>query len=288
MKYLNESTIQGIAWHIKQISSNKIIVISGAGLSVPAGIPDFRSTDVGLYHVPFDDDCYFRDVFSRSYFLRRPQPLYALLRHILLQTYRPTLSHCFIALLENKNLLLRNYSLNMDCLEKEAGVSDSKFVPINGTFFDFSCSKCNEVYDSEWTSERISAGRMPQCKRCGGWIMAQLTFSGDPLPALFYQRAGEDFPECELLIILGTTLSSEPVASILGGFDENFPRLFLNDTEPYDFSGFNFYATEQIKDVLWIGDCDMACMKLAELLGWAEELRMLANIPNLRQISQNM
>ncbi|UYV66947.1 SIRT1 [Cordylochernes scorpioides] len=105
--------------------SRKIIVLTGAGVSVSCGIPDFRSPN-GIYSRLQKDYPDLPDpqaMFDIHYFHRDPRPFFKFAREIYPGQFKPSLSHKFIKLLEDKGKLLRNYTQNIDTLEHEAGIS---------------------------------------------------------------------------------------------------------------------------------------------------------------------
>jgi NAD-dependent histone deacetylase SIR2 len=114
-----------------QADTNK----TGAGISTSAGIPDFRSPDTGLYanlarlNLPFAEA-----VFDISYFRNNPLPFYTLAQELYPGKYRPTITHSFINLLHKKGLLLKLFTQNIDCLEREAGVPGDLIVEAHGSF----------------------------------------------------------------------------------------------------------------------------------------------------------
>jgi hypothetical protein len=106
------------AW-IEAGHMSRIIVVAGAGLSVAAGIPDFRTPGTGLYdnlqkyNLPYPEA-----VFDLDFFAKHPQPFVQLARELWPGlVFRPTLTHSFLTLLHQKGLLLRCYTQNIDGLE---------------------------------------------------------------------------------------------------------------------------------------------------------------------------
>jgi NAD-dependent histone deacetylase SIR2 len=108
---------------------------TGAGISTSAGIPDFRSPETGLYanlarlNLPYAEA-----VFDIAYFRNRPEPFYTLARELYPGKYRPTITHSFITLLHKKGLLLKLFTQNIDCLEREAGVPGDLIIEAHGSF----------------------------------------------------------------------------------------------------------------------------------------------------------
>jgi NAD-dependent deacetylase sirtuin 1 len=111
-------------------NANKIVVLTGAGISVSCGIPDFRSENglynrLGEYNLP-NPQC----MFDKAFFKDNPKPFFHFAREIFPgpegSPYTPSMSHYFIAELEKRGKLLRNYTQNIDSLELKAGMSREK------------------------------------------------------------------------------------------------------------------------------------------------------------------
>src|SRR6201996_4554824 len=104
---LESRTVKALARHIKDGKARAVVVMTGAGISTSAGIPDFRSPETGLYanlarlNLPFSEA-----VFDISYFRMHPEPFYALAHELYPGNFRPTITHSFIALLHDKGMLL--------------------------------------------------------------------------------------------------------------------------------------------------------------------------------------
>ncbi|XP_014273705.1 NAD-dependent deacetylase sir2A [Halyomorpha halys] len=273
---IKESTLAEIVFYLREIENSRIVVISGARISLPLDIPDFRSHDVGLYHAPFENECYYCDAFNKNYFLQDPAPLYKITASVLKNDYEPTLSHYFIALLEHKNLLLKNYTLNMDDVENLAGIT--RYTQIYGNLYSFVCINCRKEFSFEWTKVRLDEKKIPQCTNCASLIKPNILLYGEELPTDIYEEFEEDMKECKLLIVLGSTLSDEPLATVLRGVDFKFPRIFINDVHPYNFSDFHFYCEHDHSDVIWLGNIDSTCKKLVKLLGWEQELQEVSGM----------
>ena len=122
-------------------NSSKVIVLVGAGVSVSAGIPDFRSPGTGLYSqlskykLPSPEA-----IFEIGYFKQNPEPFRKLAIEMWANgKYKPTLGHYFIKLLDDKKKLLRCYTQNIDSLESMTGLSKEKIVAAHGNFDSAQC-----------------------------------------------------------------------------------------------------------------------------------------------------
>jgi NAD-dependent SIR2 family protein deacetylase len=124
-------------------TARKIIVVSGAGISVSTGIPDFRSRD-GLYNTL---DCAKIGIpsaellFDMGFFEIDPAPFYRFAPALLpAQHIRPSPCHRFLALLQSRKQLLRNYTQNVDGLERRAGVTQAALMECHGSMATFKCT----------------------------------------------------------------------------------------------------------------------------------------------------
>jgi hypothetical protein len=148
-------SIGGFTWAtlLDQIEKDKfknIIILTGAGISTSAGIPDFRTKGTGLYDNLQEYNLpYAEAVFDISYFRSKPQAFYTLAKEIMPGKYAPTLTHHFIKFLDDKGILLRCYTQNIDGLERLAGLNEDKLVEAHGTFATSKCIKCHYKVESD-------------------------------------------------------------------------------------------------------------------------------------------
>jgi NAD-dependent deacetylase sirtuin 2 len=137
---LKDNSIHSFIEYIKKEKCQNIIVMTGAGISTSAGIPDFRTPGTGLYdnlqkyQLPYPEA-----IFDISYFMRKPEPFFELSRELFPGLYKPTPCHHFIKLLQDQNVLLRNYTQNIDMLERLAKVEDRFLVEAHGSFHKARC-----------------------------------------------------------------------------------------------------------------------------------------------------
>ncbi|XP_044264895.1 NAD-dependent protein deacetylase sirtuin-2 isoform X2 [Tribolium madens] len=288
IKILDNVSVDGIVDYIKKKNCKNIITMAGAGISTSAGIPDFRSPGSGLYdnlqkyNLPHP-----QAIFELDFFHKNPKPFFTLAKELYPGSFKPTISHYFIKLLIEKDLLLRHYTQNIDTLERIAGIPEEKVVEAHGTFYTGHCLECRKEFKLEWMKERIFKDEVPECesKNCKGVVKPDIVFFGEALPEKFYGLIETDFKKCDLLIILGSSLVVQPFASLADRVPNTCPRLLINREKVNNSSGikalfgfgsgFDFDGKNNTRDVAWIGDCDEGCQLLADKLGWGDELKKL-------------
>lgn len=260
-----------------------IIVLAGAGISTSAGIPDFRSPKTGLY----DNLARFSlesptDVFDINFFRTNPQPFYSLAPELYPGRYAPTISHAFVALLARKGLLAMLFTQNIDGLEKAAGVPPDLVVEAHGSFDSQRCVDCAQEFPAADMRVHVAASRVPRCGKCGGLVKPDIVFFGEQLPERFFRAREAHLPDLEgvpipevlggprarqVVIVMGTSLSVPPFCELPVRAADGVPRVLFNREVVGDFG-------ERADDVVELGDCDSGVRKLAEMLGWGEELEV--------------
>ncbi|KAM9439353.1 NAD-dependent protein deacetylase sirtuin-2 [Clarias gariepinus] len=287
-KVLDELSLAGVARYIQSGKCKNVICMVGAGISTSAGIPDFRSPGTGLYsnlqkyNLPYPEA-----IFQIDYFKKHPEPFFALARELYPGQFKPTVCHYFIRMLKDKGLLRRCYSQNIDTLERVAGLEGEDLIEAHGTFHTSHCVSflCRKEYTMEWMKEKIFAEDIPKCESCDSLVKPDIVFFGENLPARFFGSIKKDFPQCDLLIIMGTSLQVQPFASLVSRVPNSCPRLLINMEKagqsdfPMGLLGFgggmDFDSDKAYRDVAHLSTCDDGCLALAELLGWKAELEEL-------------
>ncbi|KAL2787290.1 DHS-like NAD/FAD-binding domain-containing protein [Aspergillus keveii] len=265
---LEARTVDAVAKYVKEKHVRRIVVMVGAGISTSAGIPDFRSPDTGIYsnlvHLDLPDP---EAVFDISFFRQNPKPFYALARELAPGQYRPTIAHTFVKLLYDKGLLLKHFTQNIDCLERLAGVPGELIVEAHGSFATQRCIDCKSEYPEELMKDAIAKGEVPYCSVCRGLVKPDIVFFGEALPESFFDN--RTLPEeADLCIVMGTSLSVQPFASLPSFCKDGTPRVLINRERVGGMGS-------RPDDVLILGDCDDGVRKLARALGWEEELERL-------------
>jgi len=277
--------LAGIEAYIRQAAVKNVIVMCGAGISTSAGIPDFRSPE-GLYATLNQKYPMLNrpeDMFSLEYFNKDPWPFYDLCREMWPGNFRPTPCHVFIRLLQEKGLLLRCYSQNIDSMETLAGIHSEKLVLAHGNFDSAHVAGSGvEMSVVELKAAMKGSGRtqlLALRDKHGGFCKPSIVFFGEAMPSRFSLRE-EDFPKCDLLIVMGTSLKVPPFCNLLADVPLHVPRLLLNhdvvgaEGPSGPEGGFRF-EDGCYRDVHHKASIDDACWELADRLGWSSEMKGL-------------
>ena len=253
-------TLEEITGKIQNREIKNIIAMCGAGISTSAGIPDFRSPSTGLYfklrkyNLPYPEA-----IFTYDYFKKDPTPFYHLVRELFPDKLTPTPTHRLLTLLHEKGttkidlhrflihilgLLKRIYTQNIDALEHIAGVPEDKIIEAHGTFHRSYCTRCKKQYSLAWLKERVfqhdNDVNVPKCEDCENVVRPDIVFFGESLPRRYFQTIKSDFSDCDLLIIIGTSLTVTPFANLIHETKPNVPRMYLNLSKPGEAG--NFWA----------------------------------------------
>uniref|UniRef100_A0A5S6QWN9 Deacetylase sirtuin-type domain-containing protein n=1 Tax=Trichuris muris TaxID=70415 RepID=A0A5S6QWN9_TRIMR len=254
------STIGDVVNLIRQ--SKRVMVLTGAGVSVSCGIPDFRSKG-GLYemlHNKFPEVTDPQTIFDIKYFRYNPKPFFVFAKEIYPDLFTPSLTHRFIKILELQGKLLRNYTQNIDSLENAAGIE--RVVYCHGSFTTASCTVCKFKVGIEKIKPDILEGQVPTCPQCGtqakkSIMKPDVVFFGEDLPSAFHSNLSKDQFEVDLLLVIGSSLKVGPVNAIPGMLRSDVPQVLIN-REPLPHYTF---------DVELLGNCDDIFNELALRLG---------------------
>ncbi|KAG6902620.1 hypothetical protein C0995_014226 [Termitomyces sp. Mi166 len=267
--------IEKLAEYIKSDKCKNVVLMLGAGVSTSAGIPDFRSPKTGLYsnlarlNLPRPEA-----VFEIRFFRSNPVPFYTLAAELYPSSFRPTPTHSFIKLLSMHNLLHMCFTQNIDTLERRAGVPTDKIVEAHGSFATQRCIDCRTPFDDDEMRDIVLGERtpgeevrIPKCKRekCGGLVKPDIVFFGESLPDRFIKTIPA-IGDADLLLIIGTSLTVHPFASLAGMADRKTCQRVLINLERVGDIG------RRPEDVVLLGECDTIIRELCVALGWEEEL----------------
>ena len=295
-------TLENLAFKLARGDFQNVIVMAGAGISVSAGIPDFRSKGKGLYDIVRKEQqenglSRPEDMFSIDFFKGANQGLAFAKRakHVMPnKKYKPTLTHHFLKLLfetkqktatsascvgtpemsngrSARSILKRVYTQNIDTLEKQVGIPEETLVNAHGSFANAHCIEAGckkQMLLPKWR-ESIDKGEAPRCEKCNGLVKPDIVFFGENLPQRFGDLMKMDFAEgtVDLVIVLGTSLAVAPFNSLLDRVPLDVPRVLIN-MEPVGTAdklrgGFWFHEPQNnYRDLLLQGPCDDVVLSL--------------------------
>ena len=272
-------SVKSLAHKLADSEYSKIVVLVGAGASCSAGIPDFRTPGTGLYdklgkyNLPVPEAIFDLDYYTKV----TPLPFVDLCQDIWPGQEdgpKPTPTHHFLKLLEEKQLLHRIYTQNIDGLEALAGISTDRLVECHGHFRSSSCTNCKTTIPIEECQKTIvEEGMPPKCPRCGSLVKPDIVFFGEEMPSRFMELIDKDVEDCDLLLVFGTSLLVMPVAGIPSWVGKDCPRILFN-REPA--GGIGSGISKHLRQDLFLqGDCDDSVKSLCDLTGWKRDLEAL-------------
>ena len=194
------------------ISSEKIVVFTGAGVSTESGIPDFRSPG-GIWD-RFDPDDFTYQKFISDASARRKQ-WQMLWKERLAETVTPNPAHYGIADLDKIGKLDCVITQNVDSLHQAAGVPDDKVFELHGSMRRVVCLQCGRKCSMAEIKQRLDAGEeVPDCEACHGILKPDIVLFGEALPDEVFSEAALHAESCDLFLVVGSSLVVYPAAQI--------------------------------------------------------------------------
>lgn len=187
--------------------AERIGVLTGAGISTNAGIPDFRGPR-GLYVTRQYDP---EKVFDIHYFRRDAKPFYDFARDFigLEERIKPTPAHYFLAELENAGKLKGVVTQNIDSLHQRAG--SRNVYEMHGSFELSHCLDCKQAFPFTLLKEKLATEVVPSCN-CGGVIKPDIVFFGEDVK--HFADAVELAEASDLFLVIGTSGVVQPAAQV--------------------------------------------------------------------------
>jgi NAD-dependent deacetylase len=212
-------------------AADRVVVLTGAGISTESGIPDFRGPKgvwtrdpqaekmATLQHYVADPE-----VRKRAWQSRLESPAW---------TAQPNAGHRALVTLERRGKLHTLITQNVDGLHQQAGSDPARVVEIHGTMREVVCLSCGERADMQRALVRVRAGEAdPPCRTCGGILKSATISFGQGLVADDLDRARAAADTCDLLLAVGSTLSVYPIAGVVPVAKEAGARVVILNAEP--------------------------------------------------------
>ncbi|HCK75891.1 MAG TPA: NAD-dependent deacetylase [Gammaproteobacteria bacterium] len=228
-------------------TAQRILVLTGAGLSTGSGIPDFRGPQ-GIWTRDPDaeklsDIHYYvsdENIRRKAWLSRRDSPVWQAC---------PGLGHEVLARFEQSGRLDTLVTQNIDGLHQLAGSSRERVIEIHGTIREVVCLVCSYRVPMQDVLKRLAAGEEdPKCPDCGGILKSATVSFGQSLIAQDLARAEQAARDCDLMLAVGSMLSVYPVAGLVPIAKESGARIVIVNGEPTAMDG--------IADAVLLGDLD--------------------------------
>jgi len=189
------------------LQSKNTVVLTGAGISTNAGIPDFRGPQ-GLYTSRLYDA---EKIFDIAYFLKDPKPFYEFAHDFIAleSTIKPTVTHNALAALEGAGKIHAVITQNIDGLHQKAG--SQKVLDMHGNFLKSHCLKCRKAFDYRELKSMVLQHVIPHCS-CRGIIKPDIVFFGEDVK--YYHQSLELAQSADLFFVIGTSCVVYPAASL--------------------------------------------------------------------------
>lgn len=187
--------------------SSRISALTGAGISVDSGIPDFRS-EGGLWK-RYDP----HEFATLESFTKDPRKFWTMGRELAetILKAEPNKAHLALAELERDGKLKGIITQNIDNLHQVAG--NSKVIELHGNYLRAFCIECKTEYFGKAVHQRVAKGEIPPtCEKCGGVLKSEAILFGEPLPENPMSDAVHLCRDTDLMLVVGTSLSIYPAA----------------------------------------------------------------------------
>jgi NAD-dependent deacetylase len=195
--------------------SKNTVVVTGAGISTEAGIPDFRGEN-GIYRKLGENRV--MSIINIDFFRRSPLEFYQFYRQVFhFDPVPPSKAHFVLAEMEMKGSVKAIVTQNIDNLHQKAG--SRRVIAIHGNAERYICTarRCGRVFDRHYVDN--SPDIVPYCSQCGGVLKPDVVLFGEPIHG--FTEAQESILSARVLVVIGSSLTVYPLA----GFVKEFSTL---------------------------------------------------------------
>lgn len=232
---------------LKNILENatSLVVFTGAGISVPSGIPDFRS-DNGIYNQKTKMNIPPEEIISHSFYLNHTKEFFDFYKEkMCYPSAKPNAAHKYFANLEKKGVNVTIITQNIDGLHQEAG--SSRVYELHGNVHRNYCEKCNRFFGLDYV---LNHDGVPTCDKCGGIVKPDVVLYEESLDENIISLSISAIMTCDVLVVVGTSLTVYPAAGFIRYFKGRYLILINKDKTQYDNSAdmvFNEDVAEIVK-----------------------------------------
>lgn len=209
--------------------ANSIVVFTGAGISVPSGIPDFRSAD-GIYNQKTNIKASPEDIISHSFFESHTEDFFSFYKSkMIYPKAEPNAAHKYFARLEAKGKRVIVVTQNIDGLHQKAG--SSQVLELHGNVHRNYCEQCGRFFGSDYV---LNHNGVPLCDKCDGIVKPDVVLYEEQLNEEIINRTISAIMTCDTLIVVGTSLTVYPAAGFLRYFRGNNLVVINKQETQYD------------------------------------------------------
>ena len=224
----NRAAIEDAAALLRK--AERAVVLTGAGISTPSGIPDFRSEGTGLWSR--DEPL---EVASLSTFRTAPERFFQWFQPLASRIFnaQPNPAHLALAEFERAGHLRTIITQNIDALHQKAG--SQHVIELHGTLQTLSCTNCFKQFESgPFLHPYLETGKIPQCLNCNGILKPDVILFGEQLPQSAWYEAQRAARQCDLMVVAGSSLEVLPVAGLpMQALDRGAHLIIINNTPTY-------------------------------------------------------
>ena len=217
-------------------AAERVVVLSGAGISTDSGIPDFRGPQGVWTRNPAAEK-----QSTIQHYLADPQVRQAAWRARLEHsawTAQPNRGHLALVELERRGKLHALITQNIDELHQMAGNSAERVIEVHGTVRRFMCWSCGQRGPMHDVLDRVRAGEAdPPCLQCGGILKSDTISFGQALVPQVIDRAMQAAAEADLMLAVGSTLQVYPVAGSVEVAHQAGARVIIMNNQPTPLDG---------------------------------------------------
>jgi NAD-dependent deacetylase len=228
-------------------SARTVVALTGAGISTPSGIPDFRSAESGLW-----TDSNAMQAVSLHGFKKNPQVFYDWIRPLarLIIEAQPNAAHYALADLEDAGIIKAVITQNIDMLHSRAG-SRSVFE-IHGHLREATCMECAVQVATKGLLEAfVQSGVLPRCEKCRGVLKPNVVLFGEEMPRQTLLDAQHAASTCDVLLIAGSSLAIAPAADLpLLALHRGAQLMIINYEPTYIDADAEFVIRDNVASVL--------------------------------------
>jgi len=189
--------------------ARRVVALTGAGISTPSGIPDFRSPDSGLWSHTSP-----LEVASIYAFRQHPQEFYDWIHPLAARTVaaQPNAAHLALAQMERFGPLGAIITQNIDLLHTRAG--SRTVLELHGHLREMTCLRCFEIVPAETILEEfLVTAEVPHCS-CGGVLKPNVILFGEQLPVRTLNQAKKEVRAADVVLVVGSSLEVAPAGDL--------------------------------------------------------------------------